>query len=223
MPLRTPGHHQAAKEALATSAAVAAGRRRGRRGNMDLVAATGLGQARQSITAPAVVAAQAKRRRALLRRRVRNPPHPPRPRVAVRSHLHHRRRMRMTITVLVPRSAQNLIARVAPLRRVAAARVEAVRAVVETRRRIARAKASIAHRLARQRANLKGALPLTVDRAPQASRKTWRVVRNRRLQRVATSLSPRAAVDIVRRRRDAASTHDIIGRGLGAAVDHQVM
>ena len=210
MPLRTPGRHQAAKEAAA-----AAGRRRERRGKRNLVAATGLDQAHQSITVPAVVAAQAKRRRALLRRKVRNLP---RPRVAVRSRLHHRRRMWTSTTVLVPQSVQNLIARVAPLQRVAA-----VRAVAETRIRIVRAKASIAaHRPAHQRANLRGALPLTVDRAQRASRKTRRVVRNRRLLRVATSLSQRVAVDVARRRRrDAASTHDIIGRDLGAAVDRR--
>ena len=214
-PSRTPSHHQAAKELAAVVTAAAVARRR--RASKGLpAAATGLNQAQQSAAlAVVVVAARAKRRRAL-------PPH--RPRVAaVRNHLRHRqRRTRTNIAVLVPQNTvPNLRARVAHLRRVA--RVAAVRAAVAVTRikikiriRIARARASIAHRRAHQRANQKGALPLTADRVPRASRKTRRVVRNLPRLRVATSQSQRVVAV-------AASTHDIIDRGLGAAVDRQVM
>lgn len=212
-PSRTPSHHQAAKELAAVVTAAAVRRRRASKGLP--AAATGLNQAQQSAAlAVVVVAARAKRRRAL-------PPH--RPRVAaVRNHLRHRqRRTRMNIAVLVPQNTPNLRARVTHLRRVA--RVAAVRAAVAVTRirikiriRTARARASIAHRRARQRANQKGALPLTADRVLRASRKTRRVVRNLPHLRVATSQSQRVVAV-------AASTHDIIDRGLGAAVDRQVM
>ena len=219
---RTPSRHRAAKEVVAAA--------RRRRANRGQVAATGLDQARQS-TVPAVVAARAKRRKAL-RQKVKNLPHPPRPRVAVRSRLHHlhQRRIQTSITVLVPRNTPNLRARVAPLQRVAAARVAAVRvaAAVVTRIRTVKARASIALHLAHQRANLKGALPLIADQAPQASRKIRRVIRNHPHLRVATSQNQRAVVDdaplvVARHRRDAASTRDIVDRNLGAAVDRQVM
>ena len=215
-PSRTPSRRRAAKEVVAAA--------RRRRANRDQVAATGLDQARQST----VPAAQAKRRKAL-RQKVKNLPHPLHPRVAARSHL-RQRRIQTSITVLVPRNTPNLRASLAPLQRVAAARVAAVRApaAMVTRTRTVKARASIALHLAHQRVTLKGVLPLIVGRAPQANRKTRRVVRNYPRLRVATSQNQRAVVDdaplvVARHRRDAASTRDVIDRNLGAAVDRQVM